>query len=96
VKKIIKSLGYLELALIQCIFWIAVWLYDDYMGSLLTSIMVPILLGVLIVSLIAELIEKSKVPRKYFYILALSVVIPLVIALVVYFAYDGVYDWLLD
>lgn len=92
----LNKLGYAEITLVQCILWIGIWLADDYLGSLLTVILVPIFLFILLVSLIAELIERSKVPRNFFVVMAISTVIPLVIAVLVFYLYEGAFDWLAD
>ena len=90
----IKRLGYIEIMLLQCIIWAALWLVDEYMASLLTAVLVPIFAGILLVSLIAEVLDKSRVPRSFFVVLAMSVFIPLCIGVFVYVAFGGVFDWL--
>lgn len=90
----IKRLGYIEIVLLQIILWAALWLMDEYLASLLTAIMVPIFAGILVISLIAELLDRSRVPRSFFVLLAISVCIPLFIGAFVYFAFGGVFDWL--
>jgi len=92
----VNGLGYTEITLIQCILWIGIWLADDYLGSLLTVILVPIFFFILLVSLIAELIERSKVPRKFFVLMMISTIIPMVIAALVFYLYEGAFDWLAD
>ena len=91
--KLIKSLGAIEILLFQIIFWAGIWLYDDYLGSLLTVIIVPIFFFILVVAVIADLIERSKVPKIYFVHLALTILVPILIAGYVYFAFEGTYDW---
>ena len=92
--RFIKNLKLLEISLIKVIFYGLIWLSSEYMATLLTSIIVPIISTLLIISLIAEFIEKSKVPKSYFKILALSIIIPIIVALFFYQTYDGVYDWI--
>jgi len=72
------------------------WLLDEYLASLLTVILVPIFFFILVISLIAEVVERSRVPRSWFYIMLISVVIPLIIAILVYTLYEGAFDWLQD
>jgi len=89
-----KSLGFVEVLLIQVIIWTSLWLYDDYLGSLLTVVMVPIFFFILVIALISELIERSKVPKRYFMYMIVSICVPLVIGLGVYVASSGYFDWL--
>jgi len=92
----LKKLGYTEIILIESILWIGMWLLDEYLASLLTVILVPIFFFILVISLIAEVVERSRVPRSWFYIMLISVVIPLIIAILVYTLYEGAFDWLQD
>ena len=69
-----------EVALIDVIVFLSLWLWDEYIAFLLTLFFTAIAAGVLIISLIAELLERTKVPRNYFYWLAVSVCVPLVVA----------------
>ena len=70
------------------------WISSEYMASLVTIILVPIFIGILLVSLISELIEKSKVPKKYFHFLIVSIIIPIIIGLFFLTIYEGQLDWL--
>jgi len=56
--------------------------------------MVPIFFFILVVAVIAELIERSKVPKRYFGIMLMSVCIPLAIAVITFIAFEGTYSWL--
>ena len=90
----LKSLGFGELFFIQVIIWTSLWLIDEYLASLLTVVMVPIFFFILIVAVIAELIERSKVPKRYFGLMLMSIFIPLAIAIFTFFAFEGSYSWL--
>lgn len=70
----------LEIFLLEVVVWLGIWLFNDYLATLLTLIIGAIVLAVLLIALIAEAIERSKVPRKYFYIMVLSIVAPIVAA----------------
>lgn len=70
-------LSLLEIFLLEVVAWLGLWLLDDYLATLLTLIIGAIVSAVLIVALMAEAIERSKVPRKYFYVMLLSIVAPL-------------------
>ena len=64
------SLG--EIFFIQLIFWMLLWLLNDYMATLLTFCIGAVVSAVLVVALMAEVVERSKVPRRYFYVMGLS------------------------
>ena len=83
----------IEIFLIQFTIYLAVWLYDDYMGSLIGIVMAGIFMAILIISLIVEWIEPSKVPRSYFYGIAVSVIAPL-IAMGIYLVLMQGVDWM--
>lgn len=87
------KIGLLEIALFEFIVFLALWVMDEYIASLLCVIVPAICLGVLIISLIAEWIEPSKVPKSFFKILGISVVIPIV-TLVVYLGFFGTLEWM--
>lgn len=69
-----------EIFLLEVVVWLGLWLLNDYLATLLTLITGAIVLAVLLFALIAEAIERSKVPRRYFYVMALSILAPLVAA----------------
>lgn len=64
------SLG--EIFFLQLILWMGLWLVNDFVATLLTLCIGAVVLAVLIVALLAELMERSKVPKQYFYIMGLS------------------------
>lgn len=66
-------LSLLEIFLLQTVGWLALWLINDYIATLLTVIIGAIVSGVLLIALIAEAIERSKVPKKYFMIMGISI-----------------------
>ena len=94
IKNIIENIKLTEISLFQVILYMLLWISDEYIASLVTIIMVPILIGILIVSVISELIERSKVPKKYFHFLIVSIIIPIIIGLFFLTIYEGQLDWL--
>jgi hypothetical protein len=78
-----------EIFLIQILIYLVLWLWNDYVATLLSAIMIVITTAVLIVAVIAELIEKSKVPRSYFIFMIGTVLIPLLIG----FIFIGILGW---
>ncbi len=73
-----------EFSLVQILVWLIFWLVSEWLANLLTLILLPMLLAILALAMISEWIEKSNVPRRYFYLMAISVAAP-VVAFVVYF-----------
>jgi len=73
-------LSLLEILLLQTVAWLGLWLLNDYLATLLTLILGAIVSAILLIALAAEAIEPTKVPRRYFYIMALSVLALLVAA----------------
>ncbi|MDF1697025.1 MAG: hypothetical protein P1U56_14380 [Saprospiraceae bacterium] len=90
----LKSLGIIEICLMQAVFYCLLWLSNTYLATLFTFILVPIFASLLIISLIAELLDRSKVPKWYFKFMFLSVIIPLIVAMFFYNANDGFFDWM--
>jgi hypothetical protein len=82
-----------EVFLLEVAVWLAIWLLNDYMATLLTLIIVAIVSSVLIIAMISEWIERSKVTRYYFQVMAVSIAAPLV-AGVLYMLLFGELTWL--
>lgn len=82
-----------EVFLLEVAVWLAFWLLNDYMATLLTLIIVAIVSSVLIIAMISEWIERSKVTRYYFQVMAVSIAAPLV-AGVLYILLFGELTWL--
>lgn len=85
-----RKLHSLEILLAQVVLYLLLWIYDDYLASLLSLIIGSIMLFILIISLIVEWVERSNVPRWYFYLLVVSVIAPLIAALAYLFISGGV------
>lgn len=76
----LPKLSLIEWLLIQVMMWAGLWLTHEYLAALLTSIVSVIVFGVLFVALISEKIERSKVPRRFFGILWVTAIAPLLAA----------------
>ena len=85
---------YLEIFLLELILWLGLWLVSDYVATLLTVILVAIFAAVLVVSLLSEWIERTKVPRSYFLLLALSIAASLLTALFYMAVFGGKLSWI--
>lgn len=82
-------LSLLEIFLIETVAWLGLWLLNDYIATLLTLVLTAIVFAVLLVALFSEWVERSKVPRKYFWVMALSVVAPVFAALLYALIFGG-------
>ena len=82
-------LSVLEIFFLELIIWLAIWLLNDYLAALLTIILVAIVFAILVFSLISEWIERSKVPRKYFWVMGISVLTPIIAALIYWLIFGG-------
>ncbi len=71
------KLSVTEVFLLEFVGWFGLWLLNDYLATLLTLIIGAIVFAVLLIAVISEAIERSKVPRRYFYVMAVSVLAPL-------------------
>lgn len=78
-----------EIFLLETVVWLILWLLNDYMATLLTLIIGVIVLAVLLLALLSEAIERSRVPRRYFYVMGLSVLAPLVAAILYQVLFGG-------
>ena len=87
-------LSTLEIFLIQIVAYSAIWLWDEYVATFV-CVVFPCIIGViLLISCIVELIEPSKVPRKYYVIMAVSIAAPLLTGGGFILLYKGNLDWL--
>lgn len=84
----------LELFLIQVLFYGLLWVWDDYIATLISATFAVIAFCVLIVSLIAELLERSKVPKWYFWGMAISVIAPILTAILFVGLMGGELAWM--
>lgn len=91
-KKFKLSLG--EILVLQLIVWMALWLTNDYVATLLTLCIGAVVLSVLIVALLSEAVERSKVPRQYFYIMGISLIAMILTAVLYIFILGGHLEFL--
>ncbi len=64
---------YLEIFLFETVVWLGLWLVSDYAAALLAVVLTAVMIAVLLISLLAEAVERSKVPRSYFILMAVSI-----------------------
>jgi hypothetical protein len=69
-----------ELALIELIIFLLLWLWDSFLAFYFTLALTFICSAVFIISLIAEWLERSRIDKFYFYAMAISVIVPWIAA----------------
>ncbi|MEM1323616.1 MAG: hypothetical protein AAGG75_25365 [Bacteroidota bacterium] len=84
----------IEIFLLQFIFYLLLWLWNDYLATLLSGILAVVCFSILIISLITEWIEPSKVPRWYFWLMLASILAPVLAALVFVGLMGGELNWI--
>ena len=83
-----------EVFLVEAIVYLLLWMWNDYVATILTLSFTAIALFILLVSLVAELIERSKVPRWYFGLMVISVITPLIVGAFFMVLKKGGLDWM--
>jgi hypothetical protein len=69
----------IEISLIQLIFYIGVFLWNQHIGVLLSLSFAGISLSIVILSYLADWIEASRVPAWYYPLMWISVICPIVV-----------------
>ncbi len=87
-------LSNIEVFLIEAVLYIVLWLWNEYIATILTLSFAAIAFFILVVSLISEAIERSKVPRWYFSYMVISVLTPLAIGAFFYVLNKGSFGWM--
>ena len=82
-----------EILLIEVVFYIFLWLIDDYLATMLSLIFGSIFMLLWLISIVVEWIERSKVPRWYFSFMLMSALAPL-IAAIIFLSISGGLEWL--
>lgn len=83
---------YREIWLIEGILLASLWIFDDYLASLITFIFVPIIFSVLVMSWIVEKISRSRIPDTYFHMMAGLTIIPVLFYIVFFIVHEGI-NW---
>ncbi|MBK7871739.1 MAG: hypothetical protein IPJ74_14210 [Saprospiraceae bacterium] len=82
-----------EILLIEVVFYIFLWLVDEYLATMLSLIFGSIFMLLWLISIVVEWIERSKVPRWYFSFMLMSALAPL-IAAIIFLSISGGLEWL--
>lgn len=94
-KKYEPPIGPVEVFLIEMVIYMGLWMLDDYLATMVSVILSCICLVLLITALGMELIERTRVPRWYYYFMAASVIAPILSGLIYYFI-TGQLDWVVN
>lgn len=89
----IPNLSIIELFLIQIIGYAILWLISDYTATLVTLIFPVIFFSLLVLAFLSELVQKSKVPRKYYYFMLVSIIAPILTAAIFVLILGVDFDW---
>ena len=90
------SIGQVEIFLIQLIVYTGVYLLDPYIGLLLCIVIACISFALLVLSWIFEWIDKSKVPRAYYWFMINATIAPVLVMLVFSLLVKGSFNWMAD
>lgn len=80
--------------MLELVIWLGLWLMSDYIATMLTLIVTAIVSAVLLIALISESMERSKVPKKYFHVMSISIVAPLISAAMYMVLFGGKLNFL--
>jgi len=89
----VPNLGLTEVFLIQVFLYALLWTISDYTATLLTIVLPVIFLFLLILAFVAELIDRSKTPAWYFKFMIISILVPILTALVFISLTGADFDW---
>jgi hypothetical protein len=89
-----RPLSMTEVFLIQALFYIVLWMWNDHVATILTLSLSAIAFFILLISLIAEALDTSKVPRWYFWVMGISILTPLIIGAFFLTIKNGTLDWM--
>jgi uncharacterized membrane protein HdeD (DUF308 family) len=84
----------LIVVLVVSIVFALLWLWNPYVATYSTVILSGVMLVILLFSLVADLIEKSRIPKWYYYVLVISIVVPLLIGMFFIYIYGGNMEWM--
>jgi len=84
----------LEVGIAEAILLIGLWFLNEYAASLLSWIIPALCTGILVISLIVEWVERSSVPRWYYWLMAVVGLIPLLVFVFFFFLQEGRLEWM--
>ena len=72
----VSRLKPIEVFLIEVLIYFLIWLANNYLGFMLALIFGIIFISILIIALLVEWVEKSKVPKWYYWFMFVSFLAP--------------------
>lgn len=92
--KDIKNFPIVETSAILTLIFGSLWVWNDYLASLITVLVVTICIFILLLSYIVELIEKTKVPRWYFQLIWIMIILPILLFGIFGAIYGFSFEWM--
>lgn len=89
-----RKLNITEIFLIQAIIYTLLWLWNDFIATILCLSFAVIAFCVLAISLISELLDRSRVPHWYYYVMGISIITPIIIGSFFMYLKKGALDWM--
>lgn len=84
----------IEALFIQMIVYTVIYIINPYLGFLICLIAGIIALAILLLSFVFELLDKSKVPRSYYWHVLIASVAPLLVLGFYSIFISGSFDWM--
>ncbi len=81
-------------SLTLAILCVTTWLWNDYVASYFTIIFPGISLVILLIATIADWIEPSRIPRWYYGLMVISILVPLLIGAIFFYLNEGQLSWM--
>lgn len=78
----------------QAVFYTLIWVWDEYVASYLTIIFPATFFVILLIAFIADLIEPSRIPKWYYLIMIVSILIPIIIGAIFLYILDFQLPWM--
>jgi len=85
-----------EIFLLQVIFYTGLWLVNEYVASYLCLILPVVAAVILFLTWIADLIEPARIGARYYYVMGITVIAPVLVGVAFYLIYQGDITWLRD
>ncbi len=82
------------IGLIQAVFYAGIWLWNDYVASYLTLVFPAMILVILLIAVVADLIEPSGISWKYYGLMMMSILIPVVIGVIFFLLFGREIAWM--
>lgn len=83
-----------EILLLESIFFALCWVINDYIALILTIALTAIIAATLFISAASEGIERSRVPKSFFWTLFWAIFPPVIIGTIYHIMIEGEYTWM--